>query len=147
MALVRMDNVGIVVGDLLARLYAKEFAPRDDASVAMRAALEGTLPLADIARGRRDAVVAIRRDWSLRKGERFRQVAWDRAKTRSVATLAASPYAAAMPIAGAPRTASAWIAVATSSLRHSRPRRQADRRGCRPSRARASGGGTRRDGR
>jgi hypothetical protein len=31
---------GIVVAELLNQLYAKEFAPRDDASVAMRAALE-----------------------------------------------------------------------------------------------------------
>lgn len=33
-------DAGIVVSDLLARLYAKEFSPRDEASNAMRAALE-----------------------------------------------------------------------------------------------------------
>jgi hypothetical protein len=33
-------DTGIVVAELLNRLYAKEFAPRDDASLAMRAALE-----------------------------------------------------------------------------------------------------------
>lgn len=31
---------GIVVSEMLSRLYAKDFAPRDDASIAMRAALE-----------------------------------------------------------------------------------------------------------
>jgi hypothetical protein len=33
-------EAGIVVSDLLARLYPREFQPRDDASIAMRAALE-----------------------------------------------------------------------------------------------------------
>lgn len=33
-------NTGVVVSDLLSRLYAKEYAPRDDASNTMRAALE-----------------------------------------------------------------------------------------------------------
>ena len=36
-------DTGIVVSDLLSRLYAKEFAPRDDASNAMRAALENAV--------------------------------------------------------------------------------------------------------
>jgi hypothetical protein len=31
---------GIVVSEMLSRLYAKDFAPRDDASIAMSAALE-----------------------------------------------------------------------------------------------------------
>ncbi len=76
-------------------------------------------PAADDAGKGRDAVVAIRRDWSLRKGDRFRQVEWDRAKTRSVATLAASPYAAArMTDSEAridPRSASAALRVTLES--------------------------------
>ncbi|MEO5701804.1 MAG: autotransporter assembly complex family protein [Casimicrobiaceae bacterium] len=47
-------------------------------------------------RGRGEqAIATIRRDWTLKKGARFRQEAWDSAKDRAVTTLAASPYAAA----------------------------------------------------
>jgi translocation and assembly module TamA len=41
------------------------------------------------------AVARLRTEWGLPPGAIFRQSAWDRAKTRAVATLAASPYAAA----------------------------------------------------
>jgi translocation and assembly module TamA len=42
-----------------------------------------------------DAIAKLTRDWGLAEGERFRQPAWTAAKAKAVATLAASPYAAA----------------------------------------------------
>lgn len=42
-----------------------------------------------------DAIARLTRDWSLADGEIFRQPAWAAAKERALATLAASPYAAA----------------------------------------------------
>ena len=42
-----------------------------------------------------DAIAKLRNDWLLPAGTVFRQSTWDAAKTRAVATLAASPYAAA----------------------------------------------------
>jgi len=42
-----------------------------------------------------DAVAKLARDWSLPQGDRFRQPAWDAAKNQALATLQASPYAAA----------------------------------------------------
>jgi translocation and assembly module TamA len=42
-----------------------------------------------------DAIATLTRDWALPKGEIFRQAAWSAAKQKAVATLAASPYAAA----------------------------------------------------
>ena len=41
------------------------------------------------------AVAQVTQNWGLPKGAIFRQSAWDRAKVRAVATLIASPYAAA----------------------------------------------------
>jgi len=41
------------------------------------------------------AIATLRRDWGLPQGAQFNQTAWDRAKTRAVQTLEASPYAAA----------------------------------------------------
>ena len=41
------------------------------------------------------AIAKLTRDWTLGKGDVFRQPAWSAAKERAVATLAASPYAAA----------------------------------------------------
>ena len=42
-----------------------------------------------------DAIAKATRDWGLAQGEVFSQPAWSAAKTKAVATLAASPYAAA----------------------------------------------------
>lgn len=42
-----------------------------------------------------DAVASLTRDWGLGQGAIFRQSAWSAAKQKAVATLAASPYAAA----------------------------------------------------
>jgi len=42
-----------------------------------------------------EAIARLRAGWALEKGEVFRQSAWSAAKTKAVATLAASPYAAA----------------------------------------------------
>jgi len=62
----------------------------------------------------------------LRKGDRFQQIAWDDAKRRAVATLAASPYAAAQTVVSPSVTvttpeksvsaATASIAAARSSV-------------------------------
>ena len=41
------------------------------------------------------AIASLKEDWGLPKGEIFNQASWDSAKTRAVATLASSPYAAA----------------------------------------------------
>src|SRR5262249_44932811 len=41
------------------------------------------------------AIAKLRDDWALPAGQVFRQVAWDTAKQRALATLRASPYAAA----------------------------------------------------
>ena len=46
-----------------------------------------------------DAIARIRRDWGLPVGNVFRQSAWTAAKDRAVASLAASPYAAARLVA------------------------------------------------
>jgi len=51
-------------------------------------------PARDETRGRA-AIAQAQQTWPLRKGDRFQQIAWDDAKRRAVATLAASPYAAA----------------------------------------------------
>jgi translocation and assembly module TamA len=48
----------------------------------------------DVPRGT-DAIGKLKRDWSLSKGEVFKQSSWAAAKARAAATLAASPYAAA----------------------------------------------------
>ncbi len=42
-----------------------------------------------------DAIARLTRDWALPEGDVFRQAAWSIAKERALATLAASPYAAA----------------------------------------------------
>ena len=42
-----------------------------------------------------DAIAKLTRDWGLAQGEIFRQPAWTAAKTKAVATMEASPYAAA----------------------------------------------------
>ena len=42
-----------------------------------------------------DAIAKLTRDWGLAQGDVFRQPAWTAAKAKAVATLAASPYAAA----------------------------------------------------
>jgi translocation and assembly module TamA len=42
-----------------------------------------------------EAIARLRADWGLPEGEVFRQAAWSAAKSKAVATLAASPYAAA----------------------------------------------------
>jgi len=44
-------------------------------------------------------IAKIQRDWGLGVGEVFRQSAWTAAKVKAVATLAASPYAAARLVA------------------------------------------------
>ncbi len=46
-----------------------------------------------------DAIARIRRDWGLPVGDVFRQSAWTAAKDKAVASLAASPYAAARLVA------------------------------------------------
>jgi translocation and assembly module TamA len=50
-----------------------------------------------------DAIDRVRRGWSLPVGDTFRQSAWTSAKERSVATLSASPYAAAKMVASEAR--------------------------------------------
>src|SRR5690349_1876048 len=54
-----------------------------------------TGPAADDGGAGAQAVADLIRDWGLPKGAIFRQSAWDSAKVRAVATLVASPYAAA----------------------------------------------------
>ena len=65
------------------------------------------------------AIAKLRRDWGLPQGAIFRQTAWDSAKNRAVATLAASPYAsAAMTSSEAridPETRQADLAVELAS--------------------------------
>ena len=46
-----------------------------------------------------DAIAAVKREWGLPVGEVFRQSVWSSAKDRAVASLAASPYAAAKLVA------------------------------------------------
>ncbi len=81
--------------------------------------IDVTGPAADDGGLGTQAVAGIRRDWSLPKGKRFRQVEWDQAKTRAVATLAASPYAAARIVDSEaridPASASAALRVALES--------------------------------
>jgi translocation and assembly module TamA len=66
-----------------------------------------------------DAIAAIQRDWGLPVGDVFRQSAWSSAKDRAVASLAASPYAAARLVASEakidPDAKSADLSVAISS--------------------------------
>jgi translocation and assembly module TamA len=65
------------------------------------------------------AIGKLRDDWLLPKGDVFRQETWTAAKNAAVATLAASPYAAATLAASEaridPATASADLAVAIAS--------------------------------
>jgi translocation and assembly module TamA len=66
-----------------------------------------------------DAIATIRREWGLPVGDVFRQSAWSAAKDRAVASLAASPYAAAKLVASEakidPAAKSAELSVAVSS--------------------------------
>ncbi len=47
----------------------------------------------------REAIAKVRADWSLPEGDVFRQSAWSAAKDRALATLRASPFAAARIVA------------------------------------------------
>ena len=49
------------------------------------------------------AIAELERNWGLPKGAIFRQAAWDSAKVRAIATLVASPYAAARIVASEAR--------------------------------------------
>ena len=66
-----------------------------------------------------DAIAQVRNGWTLPVGNVFRQSSWTAAKERSVATLAASPYAAAKLVASEakidPDLASAALSVEISS--------------------------------
>ncbi len=57
--------------------------------------LDVTGPAADDDKAGAEAIAQLRREWGLPQGAIFSQAAWDRAKSRAVQTLAASPYAAA----------------------------------------------------
>ena len=62
-----------------------------------------TGPAADDGGAGAAAVAELRRQWQLPRDAVFRQTAWDNAKLRAVATLAASPYAGAKIVASEAR--------------------------------------------
>ena len=62
-----------------------------------------TGPAADDASAGTAAIAEMRSDWRLPRGEVFRQSEWDSAKEQALATLTASPYAAAKIIASEAR--------------------------------------------
>lgn len=69
--------------------------------VDVRVAVTG--PAADDVSAGTSAIARMRSEWRLPRGEVFRQSAWDEAKEHALATLAASPYAAAKIIASEAR--------------------------------------------
>jgi translocation and assembly module TamA len=62
-----------------------------------------TGPAADDPGAGAAAIAELKREWGLAQGDIFRQTAWNNAKTRAVATLASSPYAAARIVASEAR--------------------------------------------
>jgi translocation and assembly module TamA len=78
-----------------------------------------TGPAADDKGAGEAAIARLESDWALPRQAIFGQAAWDRAKTRAVATLAASPYAAAKLAASEaridPDTQSAALSVEIAS--------------------------------
>ncbi|MEO8741478.1 MAG: BamA/TamA family outer membrane protein [Casimicrobiaceae bacterium] len=84
-------TVDRTVTPALVTLHVEEGEPTRVAAVDIKV----TGPAASDVPAGAEAIAKLRDEWLLPTGTVFRQIAWDSAKTRAVATLAASPYAAA----------------------------------------------------